>query len=365
MTVTKLGIAGAGTMGTGIALAAASSGVEVRLQDISEDQLAAAKHKIVTYLARQVAKERLTEDSAREIADRIETVTDMNVFAACDMVIEAVFEDFKLKADLFEALSERVRGDMWLATNTSCLTVSGLARHVKAPERFLGLHFFSPAEINPIVEVVRGEASHDDTIAAGLDFTKAIGKRPILCKDSPGFAINRFFCPYTNEAARALEAGLGTTADIDRVARQTFGAAAGPFLVMNLIKPRINLNAIRNLDRLGPFYAPAQEMVRIGDAGLDWEIGEETAPDEAADKKIADMLMGGTFLAVLQCLDEQVASAADIDFGASQALKFTRPPCAIMDDLGMMGVERLIRSNLHRYKLPTPGVLASIGQLAA
>lgn len=365
MTVEKIGITGAGTMGTGIAIAAACNGLEVRLQDVSEDQLLGAKHKVVTYLARQVAKERMTEDQAREIADRIETVTDMNIFAACDIVIEAVYEDFGVKAELFEKLSELVRGDMPLATNTSCLTVSGLARKVKAPERFIGLHFFSPAEINPIVEVVRGRDSHEDTIRTGLDLVKALGKRPIVCKDSPGFAVNRFFCPYTNEAARALEDGLGTTAQIDRVAQETFGAAFGPFAVMNIIKPRINLNAIRNLETLGRFYAPVREMARIGDAGLDWEIGEAPEPDEETDRKIADALKAGVFLAVLQCLDEQVASAEDIDFGAMHALKFSRPPCAMMDELGMMEVERLIRSHLHRFKLPTPGVLASIGQLAA
>ena len=365
MTIQKIGIAGAGTMGTGIAIAAASNGFDVRLQDISEDQLKSAQHRVVTFLARQVAKERMSEDQARDIADRIELISELTVFAACDMVIEAIFEDFKTKAALFENLSELVRGDMPIATNTSCLTVGNLAKHVKTPERFIGMHFFSPAEINPIVEVVRGKDSHPAVVELGLEFARIIGKRPILCKDSPGFALNRFFCPYTNEAVRALADGLGTTAQIDHVAQDCFGAAAGPFQVMNLIKPQINLNAIRNLDRLGPFYAPVPKMAELGDSGLDWEIGELELPDADQAKKIAHMLMGGTFLAVLQCLDEQVASAEDIDFGAAHALKFSKPPCALMNDLGMMGVERLIRSNLHRYKLPTPGSLAMIGQLAA
>src|SRR5690606_31103349 len=154
-----------------------------------------------------------------------------------------------------------------IATNTSCLQVGDLAQHVAAPERFLGLHYFSPAQVNPLVEVVRGAATSEATVQAALAFTRATGKMPLLRKDSYGFAVNRFFCPYAAEAARLVDEELATTAQIDRLAESTLGVAAGPFRVQNLIKPRINLHAIRNLAPLGPFYAPADFLVRVGEAG--------------------------------------------------------------------------------------------------
>ena len=154
-----------------------------------------------------------------------------------------------------------------MATNTSCLRVGDLARHVGDPARFLGLHYFSPAAVNPIVEVVQGEGTGDSTIETALAFCEASGKTPLRCRDSWGFAVNRFFCPYTNAAARLpWTMGWARTAEIDQVARSVLGAAAGPFAVMNLIKPRINLHAIRNLAPLGTFYAPARAMIEAGEA---------------------------------------------------------------------------------------------------
>ena len=168
-----------------------------------------------------------------------------------------------LKAKLLDELSLLVEPTTLVATNTSCLRVSDLAQHMALPGRFLGLHYFSPAAVNPIVEVVSGELTSPQTVETALAFTRATGKQPLRCRDAFGFAINRFFCPYTNEAVRALDEGLGSAAEIDAVAREAMGAAAGPFQVMNLIKPRINLHAIRNLAPLGPFYAPARSMAAI------------------------------------------------------------------------------------------------------
>ncbi len=364
MTIAKVGIVGAGTMGTGIATNLGQHGLEVVLYDSRPEAVEAAIASARRFYARQVEKGRMSDEAAEAAGARLGAAADLGAMADRDLVIEAVFEDFALKADLFRTLSDILPERTRIATNTSCLRVSDLQRHVAAPARFLGLHYFSPAQINPVVEVVRGEATDPAVIEEALAFCRATGKLPLRCRDSYGFAINRFFCPYTNEAARALDEGLGTTAEIDAVAREAVGAAAGPFFVMNIIKPRINLHAIRNLSPLGPFYAPAASMIEHGEADRPFAIGEAGEIPEARRRAIADRLLLGVFLPVLQALDEEVASPADIDTGAREALRFAKPPCALMDELGRSEVTRILAPALERYGVPTPAALARVGTLS-
>ena len=357
MRIETVGIVGAGTMGGGIAINLAQHGFHVLLTDARPAAIEAAITGAATFWMRAVEKGRMTAADAEAAQGRLEGAASLRPLAPCDLVIEAVFEDFDLKARLFGELSAVVRDDALVATNTSCLKVGGLARHMTRPERFLGLHYFSPAAINPIVEVVMGDATAAATIETALAFCAASGKQPLRCRDSYGFAINRFFCPYTNEAARALDAGLGDTAEIDAVAREVLGAAAGPFTVMNLIKPRINLHAIRNLEPLGLFYAPAVAMVAAGEADRPFEITAGAAPTGERKGAIADHLLRGCFLPVLQALDEEVADPEAFDRGAREALKFGIGPCALMARLGAAEVARIIEPALADYGISHPKAL--------
>ena len=363
MRISKIGILGAGTMGSGIAIASAARGVSVTLCDVSESQLDKAKAEAATFFGRAVEKGRMSDGDAEAARTRIATTETLQDLGGAELLIEAVFEDFDLKARTFEALSPIAGADALIATNTSCLKVSDLAQHVAAPERFLGLHYFSPAQINPLVEVVRGAATDEATVDAALRFCEATGKKPLLCKDHFGFAVNRFFCPYTNEASRCVDDGLGTPAQIDRVAQEALGVAAGPFFVQNIIKPRINLHAVRNLKPLGPFYAPADYLTRAGESEESFDLGADPGPDAARDRPIADRLLGATFLPVLEELDEAVAGPADIDMGAEVALRFGRQPCELMDSLGRDEVERLVRPLAERYGVTLPESLKRVGQL--
>ncbi len=358
-----IGIIGAGTMGSGIATAAVAHGSNVLLFDSSAEQLDNARRAARSFLARQVEKGRLSEAEAAAAGDRLRPVDALGDLGASDLVIEAVFEDFDLKARVFEDLSGELAAETLIATNTSCLRVDDLAAHVSRPERFLGLHFFSPAAVNPVVEVVSGKASDAAAVERALAWCRAIGKRPIRCRDSWGFAINRFFCPYTNEAVRLLDEGLADTATIDRAAEAAFGVGVGPFAVQNIIKPRINLHAIRNLAPLGAFYAPADGLVAQGEADRPWPIEGEPPPVEAVPPQLVDRLQGAVFIAVLELLDEAVAAAADIDDGARFALRFTRPPCALMDELGAARVAALVQPLLARHDRKAPTSLARVGSL--
>ncbi|MEO1192369.1 MAG: 3-hydroxyacyl-CoA dehydrogenase family protein [Pseudomonadota bacterium] len=362
MAIEKLGLLGAGTMGSGIAIASAQAGLEVILADNSEAQLDRALDTAKTFYDRAVQKGRMEAEAAEAALGRITGSQDMAALAESDLCVEAVFEDFDLKAKIFAQLSELLPDDSLVATNTSCLRVSDLAAHVRNPERFLGLHYFSPAQINPLVEVVRGEATSQATYDAALTFVEATGKKPLACRDSFGFAVNRFFCPYTNEASRLVGEGSATTAQVDRVAREALGVAAGPFLVQNIIKPRINLNAIRNLGPLGAFYQPAPYLITIGDADGSFDIDEDESGFEGKDALIADRLRGATFLPILEELSEEVASPADIDMGAATALRFS-PPCQMMDALGRAEVERVIAPLCEAYKVPLPASIEQVGSL--
>jgi 3-hydroxybutyryl-CoA dehydrogenase len=364
MEIGTVGIVGAGTMGSGIATNLAQHGFAVRLVDARPGAAEAAAAQAGAFYARSVEKGRMDPAAAEAARGRLAAVEGLGALAGADLVIEAVFEDFGLKARVFAELGGVVRPDALVATNTSCLRVSDLAAHVPNPGRFLGLHYFSPAAVNPIVEVVKGEATEDAAVEAALAFCRASGKQPLRCKDAYGFAINRFFCPYTNEAARALDDGLASTGEIDGVAKDVLGAAAGPFAVMNLIKPRINLHAIRNLAPLGPFYAPARSMAETGDADRSWELTPAGEPDPERRRLVADRLLRGCFLPVLQALDEGVAEPADFDRGAREALKFGRGPCALMDGLGRAEVERVIAPALAAHGIAAPAALARVGRLA-
>ena len=363
MEIRSVGIVGAGTMGGGIAINLAQHGLDVRLVDNTPAAAERAVTTARTFFARAVEKGRMAEADAAAAGERLAPAAGIAELADSDLVIEAVFEDRDLKAKILAELSGAGRHQGPDRHQHELPADSDLAQAVQGPERFLGLHYFSPAAVNPIVEVVEGAATASTTIEAALAFCRATGKQPLRCKDAYGFAINRFFCPYTNEAARALDEGLGSTAQIDEVAKENFGAAAGPFQVMNLIKPRINLDAIRHLAPLGEFYAPAASMIATGEADGSWEIGTSAPLEPDLESAIADRLRRGAFLPVLQALDEEVASPADIDRGAKEALKLSKPPCALMDALGRTEVERILAPALAAHGIALPLSIARLGTL--
>ena len=350
-------------MGSGIAINIAQHNIEVLLFDVQADNVSRAQAGAQKHFARQVEKGRMSQEAADAANALIRPATELKALSAADLIIEAVFEDFDLKARLFKELSDIRSDQAFVATNTSCLRVSDLQQHDRLPARFLGMHYFSPAQINPIVEVVRGDATGEEAMEAALQFCRETSKQSIECKDSFGFAINRFFCPYTNEAVRVFDEGLGSIAAIDTVAKKALDVAAGPFQVMNLIKPRINLHAIRNLGPLGSFYAPAKSMIELGEADKSWTLGEDDHIDEAAAGTIGDRLMAGAFIPVLQALDEEVAAPEAFDLGARQALKMNKAPCDLMDSLGRDEVMRVIQPVLAQYELPVPASINRVGTL--
>lgn len=348
-------------MGGGIAIGCLAAGLETTVIDRTDTTLEALKDRIGLHFDRALAKGRTTVEAAKTARAKLRTTTDLAAASEADLMIEAVFEDLMVKHELFAQLGSSISFEAIVATNTSALRVADLAQSVPAPDRFLGLHYFSPAEINPLVEVVRGPETAPGTVDRALGFLRRTGKTALTCRDANGFVVNRFFCPYTNEAVRCIDEGLGTPGQIDHVARVAFGLPLGPFAVMNIIKPRINLNAIRNLSALGAFYHPAASMIRVGEAGESWEINESDPNiDSRTREAIGDRLTAALMLPILEAIGEGVAEPSAFDTGARLALRFDMPPVALMRTLGRDRVVALLTPLIARHgaRMPEAGLAA-------
>ena len=363
MSFQIIGIIGAGTMGSGIATSLAKVGRSVFLHDSTLEAAQKGRNQAVKFYNKAVEKGKMTEAEANEAAARITAIDRLDALEHCDLVIEAIFEEFEIKKNLLHQLDPVIASNVVVATNTSALTVSGLAEHISHPERFLGLHYFNPAAVNPIVEVVKGKQTETALYDQVVAFVKETGKTPIACLDSYGFAINRFFVPYGNEAMRLLEEGIGTIPQIDRVANDVLKVAAGPFMVMNLVKPKIMYHAQCNLAPHGAFYKVASNLAEIGDQDHNFNLEDDAPQSSDHDQQIADRLQMACFFPILQSLDEGVASPQAIDDGAKLALKFGIGPCALMDQLGKDAVTKLLAPVAEHYGQALPKSLDRVGSL--
>ncbi|MEC7761312.1 MAG: 3-hydroxyacyl-CoA dehydrogenase NAD-binding domain-containing protein [Pseudomonadota bacterium] len=343
--ISKVAIWGAGTMGTGIAIAALNAGHKVQLVERDGAARSAARRRIAAFFERAAAKGKLSPETVAERIAGLQVLDADGRLAPVDLAIEAVFEDLDVKRKVLAMIEEAVPATAIIATNTSCLDLDELGTTLKVGERFLGLHFFSPAELNPVVETVRCSSTGDSSFMDAVNWVHQIGKSPITCLNRPGFAINRFFCPYANEAVRCYEEGLGTIGQIDDVARTAFDVPFGPFAVMNITKPEILFRAQSTLAKLGPFYTPSGLLSDMSASRQLWEIeGTVDVLPRSLATVVSDRLMGAVFKAVGDALAEGVASPEDIDTGAALALRFGRPPVSLMKALGDEKTGSLVRA---------------------
>ncbi|WP_454914847.1 3-hydroxyacyl-CoA dehydrogenase NAD-binding domain-containing protein [Xanthobacter sediminis] len=348
----RLAVIGAGLMGGGIALDAARHGLDVVVFDQRPDGVEKLKARVAHVYGRWVKNGRMAEADAAAALARLTGAADLAAAGDADVVIEAVFEDLGVKRALFAELEGHLSPSAILATNTSALKVGDLAQGFAFAPRFLGLHYFSPAEVSPLVEVVRSAATSDATVEKALAFLKATRRTPLPCKDRPGFAINRFFCPYYNEATRIVEDGIAGTADVDQVAQERLGAAAGPFTVMNLIRPAVSAHAMTHLAALGPFYTTSRLLNAQAEAGADWPL--DTRVPGADLDRVERRLLGALVLPALELQAEGVAAPEAVDQGAVLALKFKEGPFALMRRYGAATVEAAVRALCARDGHPAP-----------
>ena len=233
--IKTVGVLGAGLMGHGIAQVVAQAGYDVVLREVDEDRLGRGVGKIEKQLARAVEKGKLEQGDADAARGRITPTLDYADFAGCDLVIEAITEDLGLKLEMWRELDGIVKPEAYFATNTSSLAVVDQAAATSRPERFLGLHFFNPAQVMALVEVIRAVTTSDEAFEAGLEFAGRLGKQPVQTRDSAGFIVNRLLVPYMLDAIRAYEEGVGSIAEIDDAMKAGAGHPMGPLALADFV----------------------------------------------------------------------------------------------------------------------------------
>jgi len=275
MTIKKAFIVGAGLMGSGIAQVCAQSGINVILNDISQEAIEKGLNNIAWSVSKFIEKGKLTEDK-ETILNRIATDDDFSSAADADLVIEAVFEKLELKQEIFLKLDEVCQPNTILASNTSAIPITELASITKRPEKVLGIHFFSPVPMMPVAEVIRGINTTEETILFGVDFVKSIGKEPIRVEsDVAGFLLNRINFPSTIEAIRLVDQGIGTVAEIDKGMKLAFGRRMGPFETGDMVGLDVTYGALMACyeETRDPRFYPPQLLRRKVKAG---HLGRKT-----------------------------------------------------------------------------------------
>jgi 3-hydroxybutyryl-CoA dehydrogenase len=267
--IKKVGVVGAGTMGSGITQVVASNGREVVLLDISDSAVERGIKAIGISLGRFVKKGEISERDSNSILSRIKTTTKFEDLRDVDLVIEAIFEDMNTKKETFKKLDSSTRPDVILATNTSSLPIIEIAVNTKRPDKVVGMHFFNPVPIMKLVEIIKTIATSDESVDFAYDFAKALGKDPVKTKDVPGFIVNRVLMPMLNEAVFALEEGVGTAEDIDKAMKLGTNQPIGPIALIDLIGLDVTLNVIDVLysEFQDPKFRAApllRQMVRAG-----------------------------------------------------------------------------------------------------
>ena len=352
-----VGIIGAGTMGAGIAQVCLVAGHDVLLHDVDEAAIDAGRQRIARGLERLVARDRLDVLTARDaLRDRLRDAHGLAAIAdEAELVIEAAIEDLELKRTLFRALGEAAPAETILATNTSALSVAEIASVTNGPERVIGLHFFNPAPVMALVEVITTPWTAAHALATAAAFVGGLGKTPVVCRDSPGFIVNRVNRPFTLEALRLVESGRAVPGDVDS-AVEAAGYPMGPFRLMDLVGIDVNLavaqalyDAFDGAARFRP--SPLQEaMVEAGTLGRKSgrgfyrydEDGKRLEPALASVRDPEDDFVRPIELAIINeayhAAGEDVADPSDIDLALKLGAGHPIGPFERAGDLGLRTV---------------------------
>jgi 3-hydroxybutyryl-CoA dehydrogenase len=271
----KIGVVGLGAMGSGIAQLAIEAGFETIGREIELARAEAARDRIAHFLTRKVEKGTLEADARDAAVARLALTDDLADLGACDVVIEAAFEDLAVKHELFRALEAVVRADAILATNTSALSVTEIASVLERPERVVGMHFFNPAPLMPLVEIVRAERTAEAVWDAAFELGAKLGKTPIRCSDTPGFVVNRVLIPLLNDCVRVLDEAGVTPEALDDGMTKGAGWPMGPCTLLDLVGADVHVHASEALyEKLRePRMAPPPRLVRMLQAG---KLGRKT-----------------------------------------------------------------------------------------
>jgi enoyl-CoA hydratase/3-hydroxyacyl-CoA dehydrogenase len=346
--INKIAVIGAGNMGSGIAQKIAQEGLNVVLVDIKEEFVERGINIIRQTLKEAVERKILGSEQVHDILSHIIGTCDFEMVADADLIIEAVFEDKQVKFDLFEKLDRICSAKTILATNTSSFYVHEFAQKTSRPDRFVGLHYFYHPAKNRLLEVIPHEKTSAETLEKSLLAAKLHAKTAIVVKDAPGFAVNRFFVPFLNEAARMLEEGVADIPTLEEAAKQAFKIGMGPFELMNVTGIPIAVHASTTLgNELGPFYATADIIKAQMEKNQNWNLTGDV--DESKIPAARDRFYGVCLGVAAALVDEGVASIEDTDRGAKIGLRWSMGPFEIMNKIGIEKTYKAVKAIIRKY----------------
>lgn len=347
----QIGILGAGSMGAGIAQVAAQSGHKVVLCDTKQEQLDLAKSKLAKIMARLVEKGRITEEQSNTTQGNIKYATAMSDFAKCGMVIEAIIENLDIKKSVFSQLEDIVEGDCILASNTSSLSIASIAAACRNSERVIGIHFFNPAPLMPLVEIIPAVQTSDAVTKNSRDLIDSWKKVTVLAKDTPGFIVNRVARPFYGEALKIYEEGIADFATIDWAMTELGGFRMGPFTLMDYIGNDINYTVTETVFAAfyyDPRYKPSFTQKRHSEAG--WygrksgrgyynyaKDAEKPTPntDEKLGKEIKERILVMLINEAADALFLNIATKEDIDLAMTKGVNYPKGLLKWADEYGL------------------------------
>lgn len=362
---TKIGVIGAGTMGTGIAQIAATKQHHVYLFDPFSEQLKKSEEGLTSILQRQVKKERMSQSEVDDILSRIHFVNHITDFSECGIVFEAIIEDLQAKKDQFARVEAIASKNAILATNTSSLSIASISSALKRPDRLLGIHFFNPAPLMKLVEMIPGIQTDEEILKEARSLIDSWGKTTVLAKDTPGFIVNRVARPFYGEALRILEEGIADHSTIDWAMKELGRFKMGPFELMDLIGHDVNYAVTESVFKefyYDPRFKPSFTQKRLVEAGMLGKksgVGFYDYRNHAANKEPnRDIDLGFVILnrILVMLMNEaadalfmNIASAKDIDLAMTQGVNYPKGLLMWADEMGIANVLSQLRDLQNLY----------------
>ena len=361
----QLGIIGSGAMGSGIAQVASTADCNVILYDTSPEAIEKSKSNLSKIMDRLVEKGRITEDQSKKIQDNITYVNSLSDFANCDLVIEAIIEKEDIKKKVFQELENLVNTDCIIASNTSSLSITSLAAAIQKPERFLGIHFFNPAPLMKLVEIIPALQTDQNVVSKAKRIIDDWGKLTVLAKDTPGFIVNKVARPFYSEALRIYEEGLADFATIDWAMTDIGGFRMGPFTLMDFIGNDVNYVVTETVFKsfyYDPRYKPAFTQKRLSEAGYHGRkagrgyynyADDANQPTPIKDKQlgqyIADRIITMLINEAADTLHFNIASKEDIDTAMTKGVNYPKGLLQWADEIGIKSCIKRIDALYSEY----------------
>ena len=349
-----IGVLGAGTMGAGIAQVASQSGHTVVLVDLNADQLERAKSNLAKTLSKLIEKGKITDAQKNEIESGIKYSSEITDFASCGLIIEAIVEDLAIKHKVFESLEKVVSENCILASNTSSLSIASIGSVLKNAKRVIGIHFFNPAPLMPLVEVIPAVQTSSEMLNASVELIKSWGKTVVVCKDTPGFIVNRVARPFYGEALRIYEEGIADFATIDWAMTHFGGFKMGPFTLMDYIGNDVNYAVTESVFQAfyyDPRFKPSFTQKRHKEAGFygrksgrgyyDYSEGAthpKPTENEELGKQIFNRILAMLINEAYDAVFMQVASERDIDLAMTKGVNYPKGLIAWSNEIGPKNV---------------------------